>query len=98
MVIGRVKGRRGLSAVLTMAFILAGAILGVVLLWVFASKSIQRTNEIISPDCFTADLDVLNCKAYGFCSYVAGITAYNSDILVRRGIGRADLRGIRFSF
>ena len=94
----RVFERRGLSPVLTMAFIVVGVIVGVVLLWAFASKSIERGEDVIDPDCFTVDLDVVSCNAYGTCNYEIGTGSYNADILVNRGIGRADLSGLRFAF
>ena len=98
MVVVRVWRKRGLSSVLTMAFIIVGVIVGVVLLWAFASRAINRGEEIIDPDCLTVDLDLVSCKAYGFCSYELGASGYNADILVHRGVGRADLSGLRFAF
>ena len=91
-------GRRGLGPVLTMALVILGVMIGVVLLWIFAQKSIDRGEDIIDPDCFTIDLELESCKAYGSCSYYSGGSGYGADILIKRGIGRADLTGLRFSF
>ena len=91
-------GKRGLGPVLTIAFVILGVMIGVVLLWIFAQKSISRGEDIIDPDCFTVDLDLESCQAYGLCSYYSGSGSYKADILIKRGIGRANLTGLRFSF
>ncbi len=94
----RLFERRGLGSVLTIAFVTLGVIVGVVILWTFVQKSIGRGEEVIDPDCFTLDLKLAKCEAYGQCSFYSGTTGYEADILVKRGIGRANLTGIRFAF
>lgn len=93
-----VGGKRGLAPVLSVALITLGVIIGVALLWIFAQKSLDRGKDVIDPDCFTVDIKLNSCVAYGACSYGAGGGHYDADILVKRGIGRANLTGIRFSF
>ncbi len=93
-----VFSRRGLSSVVATAFIILGVVIGIVLLWIFASKSIDKGRDIINPDCFTVDIRLNSCVAYGFCSYNTGAGYYRADILMQRGVGEADLTGIRFSF
>ena len=90
--------RRGLGPVLTMAFIIVGVMIGVVLLLIFAQKSINRGQDIIDPDCFTVDLKLEKCEVYGQCSYFSGTGYYDADIFLKRGVGRANLTGLRFSF
>lgn len=90
--------RRGIGPVLTVAFVTLGVIVGVVVLWFFAQKSIGRSEEIIDPDCFTVDLKLVKCEAYGQCSYYQGASGYEADILLKRGVGRANLSGVRFAF
>lgn len=90
--------KKALSPVLTMVIVVLGVVVGVVLLWVFANKAIERGGEATDPDCLTTDLDVLSCVASGVCNYNAGASYYRADILVRRGVGSGDLTGLRFSF
>lgn len=93
------RGRRkGLAPIVATALIILGVVIGIVLLWIFASKSINRGRDVINPDCFTVDIRLNSCVAYGFCSYESGTGSYRADVLMRRGVGRADLTGIRFSF
>lgn len=93
-----VANKRGLAPVLSIALITLGVIAAVALLWAFASKSIESRERIIDPGCFTADLSVVSCQTYGSCAYNLGSGIYDADILVKRGPGKADLTGIRFSF
>ncbi len=90
--------KRGLAPVMSIALITLGVVVAVTLLWTFASNTIKPKDQIISPDCFTADLSVVSCQSYGVCSYFDGSGVYTADVLVKRGAGKADLTGIRFSF
>lgn len=94
----RLIGNKGLAPVLSVALITLGVVIAVSLLWVFASKTIKPDKQITDPDCFTADLSVTNCQAYAICGYVGGNNLYESDILIKRGTGRANITGLRFSF
>ncbi|MGV8142130.1 MAG: hypothetical protein ACP5NS_00670 [Candidatus Pacearchaeota archaeon] len=90
--------KRGLAPVMSIALITLGVIVAVVMLWIFASDTIKTRDRVIDPECFTADLSITNCQTYGACSYLSGGSVYTADILVKRGAGKANLTGLRFSF
>jgi hypothetical protein len=90
--------RRGLNSILTVMFIILGTFIGVALLWAFILKSANRSNEVVDPDCLTIDLEILDCKAYGACSYYGGLGYYEADVLIKRDIGRGNITGLRFIF
>ncbi len=93
-----VNDRKGISSVLTLAFLILGTVIGVSLLWVFVNKNVDRSEEITDVDCFTLDFKLLECKAYGVCLYDQGLGRYNANILVERGVGPGNLTGLRFIF
>jgi len=100
MVIGGINrlDKRGVSSVLTLAFIILGTIIGVVLLWVFVNKSIERGGETIDPDCLTLNLELSDCKAYGSCNNFLGVGKYDADVVVKRKTGTGNVTGLRFVF
>lgn len=90
--------KRGISSVITLALIVLGTVIGAAFLWAFVVKNTERGGEIIDPDCLTVDLDIIECKAYGLCSYGTGLGGYDANILVKRGVGQGNLTGLRFIF
>lgn len=90
--------KEGLAPVISIALITLGVVVAVTILWAFASKTIDTKNRVVNPECFTVDLSVVSCRTHGLCSYAEGFGVYESDILVKRKIGKADLTGLRFSF
>jgi len=100
MVIAGIKSleKRGVSSILTLAFIILGTIIGVVLLWVFVNKSISRGGEVIDPDCFTLNLEMVECNINSYCSYASGTGVYEAQMLVKRNVGQGNVTGLRFVF
>ena len=91
--------KRGIAPVLSVVLITLLVIVGVVILWSIVSKQVDETGErTIDPECFTVSIEPVTCRAYGFCAYDSGGVQYNAEVLVRRGAGSAQLKGIRFSF
>ena len=90
--------KRGISSVVTLAFILLGTIIGVVLLWVFVNKSIGSGGGVIDTDCLTLNLELTGCNVNSSCSYAAGTAVYEAQMLVKRNVGRGNVTGLRFIF
>ncbi len=93
-----VPERNGLAPVLSVALLTLGVIIAVSLLWIFLSKLIKTDREMIGPDCLTTNLEIVSCQTMGICNYYDGSQGYNSDVLIKRGVGEGNLTGIRFSF
>jgi hypothetical protein len=95
---GIVEDKGGLSSVVTITLIILGTFIGTALLWAFVVRSIDKSTEVVDPDCLTISLEVVDCKAYGACGYSSGISYYDSDVVVKRNIGKGNVTGLRFVF
>lgn len=91
--------KRGVSSVVTVAFIILGTILGLALLWSFVTKTTNsKSGEVVDPDCLTISLEMVDCKAYGICDYYFGSGGYEANVLVKRNPGQGNVTGLRFIF
>lgn len=91
--------KRGISSVVGITLMTLGAIIGVAVLWAFINKNIDNANnQVVDPDCLTIDLEVVNCRAYGMCSFYSGGGAYEANVLISRKVGKGNITALRFIF
>src|SRR3989344_2943111 len=90
--------KRGISSIVSMAFIILGTIIGIVLLWVFVNKSIERSGDVVDPDCLTLNLELVGCNVNSTCNYGTGTNIYEAQTLVKRNVGKGNVTGLRFIF
>lgn len=91
--------KRGISSVIGVALIMLGTVIGVALLWAFVSRNVNDAkNEVVDPDCLTLDLEVVSCDAYHTCGYQKGWNYYETDLVVKRNVGKGNVTALRFIF
>ena len=86
--------RRGISSVVANVLIVLLVIVGVGILWAAVRPLISSSNNRVQPDCFTIDLDVMECD------YMLGTGGNpgSAQVVVKRGVGAGDVRAVKFAF
>lgn len=80
-----VKGKRGLSGVVTMVLVILIAIVAIVMIWAFVRPTIESTGGQVGIGSFTTNLEIQSIVSGG-----PGLL----DVKVKRGAGKGELIGV----
>ncbi len=82
--------KRGLGNVVATILIVLLVIIGVAILWRSIRPLISSAGNRVQPDCFTVELDITGCV------YSSG--GQSAVVSVRRGVGKGDVKAVKFVF
>lgn len=86
-----VRGKRGLSEVVTTVLLILLVIAAIGIIWGFVQPFLTRGGEAVTTVCLTLDIQPVNCKI----NYNVGGTATTANITYKWAAGDAQLSGVK---